>query len=357
MLLFINTSLTSLFLSPAFANESDGNETSKLSIFTKNTVRADEPLPDPEGELFFNYSRLDIESLSHLAQIITFFAILIGGIWAFYNFTRSRRLKAAEWVHDLFQQFQLKEEFSKGKLYIRYEYSEIAEPVLAKMIIHGDNSLKKNHKEDKDQRTQALQIDRALNILEHVLYLKSEKHITEGECDTYFGFWFRLINRSNMGILRRYLVNFNYNLLAKYTKCSNDEYIVFYGTQLSEEQAYRDLNFDENLEFLGDCKINGKLYDFGKFPNIVLCTDNETDVVTAELYLLKNKDFFREIDKNKMKHGFTPTTTQVSQYKSKCKQEVRLNPPVDAWIYTNKLQQTEDAALIQSGSWKKRQRS
>ncbi len=331
--------LISTCMPPAFAEQFKGK------VSTKSTQTTEQASPLKSDKLF-NYRRMDIESYSHFAQIgifcaetLTVIFLFIGGGWGIYNFYRTRQLKSAEWLHDLFQQFQLKEEFSNGKLYIRYEYIKITEPVLAKMIIHGDNSLKEDIDKNKDQREQALQIDRVLNILEHVLYLQSEKHITERGRNTYFEFWFKLIIRPDFGILRRYMVNFNYDLLSKFTKSSKDEYIVFY------EQPHEDLDCNENLEFIGLCNVNGKLCNYGMSPHIVLETGTETDIISVYLYRITSS-LLRKVDDYEKKFNCIPTTTRILQCKTNSSDKMLpLKLPVDAWVYTNRLLYNDKADL------------
>ena len=152
----------------------------------------------------------------------------------------------------------------------------------------------------------------------------------------YFKHWFDLLSDPERGALRRYLVNFGYERLARFARCSQDEFLLLYGSLGSSEATHAELRLDKALQRLGSREIRGSLYDLDRYPGLVL----GSSVVVAELFKIRDRsvllrlDEFEEYDHAKPEQSlFRRTTLQLPRYHSWITDKLHGHPRIDAWIY------------------------
>lgn len=280
-------------------------------------------------------------------KVLTALGVWVGGIWALVLYRHGKRREAAQWMHDIFQRFQLGSEFDRAKLAFDFEYRDVVEPIHAALVAGGNAAL------DPSRRTDSQHIDRLLNYLEHLVYLADNGHAKWNDCLAYFKYWFDLLSDPERGALRRYLVNFGYERLAKFAHAAPDEFLLLYGSLGSRESMHAELGLDKALQRLGPREIHGSLYDLGKYPGLVL----GPGVVVAELFKIRDLsvllrlDEFEEYDHAKPEQSlFRRTTLQLPRYRWRIANKLRRYPMIDPWIYVYN-QPIDGTDKIEDPSW------
>lgn len=69
-----------------------------------------------------------------LGQMLLGTGAVFGGIWALYNYHRSRRQEAARWLQGVFKDFYLTKKFKDVRELLEYNYPEKAGPLLERRI-------------------------------------------------------------------------------------------------------------------------------------------------------------------------------------------------------------------------------
>jgi gamma-glutamylcyclotransferase (GGCT)/AIG2-like uncharacterized protein YtfP len=268
--------------------------------------------------------------LEPVIKVLTALGALVGGTWALLLYHHGKHREAAQWMHDIFQRFQLGNEFDRAKLIFDFEYRDVVEPIHAVLVAGGNAAL------DPSKRADSQHIDRLLNYLEHLLYLADNGHAKWSDCMAYFKYWFELLLDPDRGALRRYLVNFGYERLAKFAHAAPDEFLLLYGSLGSRVSMHAELGLDKALQRLGAREIHGSLYDLGEYPGLV----PGPGTVTAELFKIRDLsvllrlDKFEEYDHAKIEQSlYRRTTLKLPRHRSRIVNKLRGRPTIDAWIY------------------------
>ena len=116
---------------------------------------------------------------------------------------------------------------------------------------------------------------------------------------------------------------------------------------------HAELGLDKALQRLGPRDIHGSLYDFGKYPGLVL----GPGVVVAELFkirelsVLLRLDEFEEYDHAKPEQSlYRRTTLQLPRYRWRIANKLRRYPMIDPWIYVFN-QPIDRKDTIEEPSW------
>jgi gamma-glutamylcyclotransferase (GGCT)/AIG2-like uncharacterized protein YtfP len=280
-------------------------------------------------------------------KVLTALGALVGGIWALLLYRHGKRREAAQWMHDIFQRFQLGNEFDRAKLIFDFEYRDVVEPIHAALVAGGNATL------DPSRRADSQHIDRLLNYLEHLVYLADNGHAKWGDCLVYFKYWFDLLLNPERGALRRYLVNFGYERLAGFARAAPEEFLLLYGSLGSRESMHAELGLDKALQRLGPREIRGSLYDLGPYPGLVL----GPGVVVAELFKIRDLsvllrlDKFEEYDHAKPDQSlYRRTTLQLPRYRWRIANKLHRSAMIDPWIYVYN-QPIDGNDKIEEPSW------
>jgi hypothetical protein len=176
----------------------------------------------------------EAEFIKLATPAITLVAGLLGGFWVVWVFWRSKRREAAQWMHALFEKFQLGAEFDKVKIMFDFGYREEIEPLHAALVAGGNDALVVT------ERPNAHLVDRLLNYLEHILYLTENGHARWNDSKAYFQYWFGLLKAPERGAMRRYLAHFGYEHLARFAGCSSKrgDFILLYGSLMIQLPRY-----------------------------------------------------------------------------------------------------------------------
>ncbi|ARS89577.1 gamma-glutamylcyclotransferase family protein [Natrarchaeobaculum aegyptiacum] len=139
--------------------------------------------------------------------------------------------------------------------------------------------------------------------------------------------------------------------------------IVLYGTLRRGSEKYVEFGLEDRLTYVGECTLEGLLYDLGEYPGLVLepevrdaegsttddgapDADRSDTLVTGELYRVDDETVVHELDAYE---GYSPANPAGSLY---VRQLVRLEePPVDAWTYVYN-RDVENAPVVTSGDWR-----
>lgn len=268
--------------------------------------------------------------LEPAVKVLTALGALVGGIWALLLYRHGKRREAAQWMHDIFQRFQLGNEFDRAKLIFDFQYRDVVEPIHAALVAGGNAALAPSRRADSQH------IDRLLNYLEHLVYLADNGHAKWSDCLVYFKYWFDLLLNPERGALRRYLINFGYERLAKFAHTAPDEFLLLYGSLGSRESMHAELGLAKALQPLGPREIRGTLYDLEQYPGLVL----GPGVVVAELFKIRDLSVLSRLDKyeeydhaNSEQSLFRRTTLQLPRYRSRIANKLRRHPAIDPWIY------------------------
>src|SRR5437016_376095 len=81
---------------------------------------------------------MDTQSWSALGSMLLAFGALFGGLWALYNYHRTRRYEAARWLQGVFKDFYLSGRFKEVRELLEYDYPERAGPLLERRITDRD---------------------------------------------------------------------------------------------------------------------------------------------------------------------------------------------------------------------------
>jgi len=275
------------------------------------------------------------ELAAALGQALTGLAVVVGGGWALVTYRNAKRAEAAKWLFEVFNRFQVGRAFKKAKLIFDFEYREVVEPILGRAVFYGTEGLL------REERQPSVLIDRILNYLEHLMYMKANSHVTEADCRAYFGYWLGLLDHPERGALRRYLHGFGYDGLAMRVETHEHEYLLVYGTLVSDGRAQDDLEIRPMLARVGTRTIRGALYDLGPYPGFVPGTGRGADEVEAELFRIDDFAAIRVLDEHE---EYDPRDLDGSMYlrrtlrveapeAERVRGSGRRPPMIDAWIY------------------------
>lgn len=287
--------------------------------------------------------------VSAIAEFIFALGVAAGGLWAIYTYRESKRTNAAEWINNLFKDFYLNDRFEDIRRGLEYHYEDEIQPLIEGRLTENDRRVKPLTEEDIELLSQ---IDDLLNYFEHIAYLEKEGHIKAKDRDAMFEYWFELLNQPKFAAIRRYASKFGFQGIATALDSTDEEYIMIYGTLMRDYDAHEELSLTDHLTYLDECTVNGKLYDLGEYPGLILRNGMDPDPsgeqrhVTGELYRVEDESVFAEMDEFER---YDPNDRENSLY---VRQIVRLNdPPVDAWVYVYN-RDIEDATIIESGDWR-----
>lgn len=285
-------------------------------------------------------------------KMLMAFGALVLGLWALLLYRHAKRREVAQWMHDIFQRFQVGNEFDQAKLIFDFQYHDVVEPIHAALIAGGNAAL------DPSKRTDSQHIGRLLNYLEHLLYLADNGHAERSDCMAFFKHWFDLLLDPERGALRRYLLNLGYERLARLARASSGEFLLLYGSLGNRESMHTELSLDKALQPLGPREIPGSLYDLGEFPGLVL----GPGVVVAELFKIRDLsvllrlDEFEEYDHAELEQSlFRRTTLRLPRHRSRIANKLRGNPTIDPWIYVYN-QPIDGKDKIEELSWDEHKR-
>jgi gamma-glutamylcyclotransferase (GGCT)/AIG2-like uncharacterized protein YtfP len=270
-----------------------------------------------------------------LGEMLLGVGAVSAGIWALYNYYRTRRFEAARWLQGVFRDFYLSSQFNDVRELLEYNYPERAGPLLERRITD-------RHVPITTEEMRLLQdLDTLLNYFEHVLYLELEGQIHQRDRQAVFEYWFDIMGSSDRASIRRYAAHFGFERVAQVLNAERDDYVAVYGSlrkglHLSDHPEVQDELID-----CGSCVIPGLLYDLGDYPGL---RPGDGRVV-GELYKLLDLSALRVLDEYERYDALHP---DKSLY---IRRAVRLvEPAIDAWtyIYNEKI---DESRRILSGDW------
>jgi gamma-glutamylcyclotransferase (GGCT)/AIG2-like uncharacterized protein YtfP len=106
-------------------------------------------------------------------------------------------------------------------------------------------------------------------------------------------------------------------------------HIVFYGTLRAGYAAHARLNLPTALTYVGKCRLDGKLYDLGRYPGFVPGADR----VEGEVYRIRDPALLARLDAFE---GYTARMPERSRFLRKVIRVPRARCSavrVRAWIY------------------------
>ena len=278
---------------------------------------------------------LDAQGWSAIGQTLLGIGAVAGGLWAIYNFRRTRRLEAARWLQGVFRDFYLATTFKDVRELLEYNYPELAGPLLERRITD-------RHVPISTQEMRLLQdLDTLFNYFEHVLYLEYEGQITRNDRQAVFAYWFDIMSEPDRASVRRYAAKFGFERVTKALEANTPEYVAVYGSLRQGFELPDRPDVGGALKDKGKCRIQGVLYDLGEYPGI----RHGDDEVIGELYEVRDLRVFRVLDEYE-KYDARDRTNSLYIRKA-----VRLiEPAVDAWVYFYN-DEIPAERRISSGDW------
>lgn len=181
---------------------------------------------------------ISLEKLQLVSQICFNIGAGFAGVWAVFQYVKTRRSNAVKWTQQLFEDFYILDHFNDGRNLLEYEYFEKVVPLLRMRVVDRDMSL------TIEQRDRLADLDKLLNYFEHLLYLEQSALINKKDRKVFFEYWFGLLSEPDKGSLRRYLKNCGYERLADETLTQEDELVMLsplflkshIGSQLLEDR-------------------------------------------------------------------------------------------------------------------------
>lgn len=270
-------------------------------------------------------------------------AAVCTAVWAIFNYRRAKRVEAAHWLQNTFEQFYLSEQFREVRHVLEYEYTDVLGPLLERRLTNRDVPC-------SAVELQVLQnIDNLLNYFEWMLYLQSNGHMSKDDLEALFDYWFGVMRDPNRSAVRRYCACWGWERLSNALNAQRLEYTASYGSLMTGLQLDDAPDMTDYLELVGPCTIKGTLYDLGHYPGLVSGDGN----VAGELYRFKFElpdpratEAFRLLDSYER---YDAHDLSESLYR---RHVVRLaQPDVDAWTYVYN-HPVEEKLLIESGDWR-----
>lgn len=272
-----------------------------------------------------------------LGQMLLGVGAIFAGMWALYNYHRTRRYEAARWLQGVFKDFYLSERFKDVRELLEYNYPERAGPLLERRITDRHVPI------TTDEMHLLQDVDNLLNYFEHVLYLENEGHLSQKDRQAVFEYWFDVMSAPERASLRRYVSRFGFERVAKALSAGSLDYVAVYGSLRSGFALPDAPDVGDRLIDRGTCTIQGLLYDLGDYPGVVAGQGS----VAGELFEIRDLTVFRDLDQYERYDALDPDSSLY------IRRLVRLQEPtVDAWIYLYN-RDIEGKPIIPSGDWAK----
>lgn len=288
-----------------------------------------------------DYLPKDIEDLAYFVGVV---GAIITAVRALVLYERSKRQTTAKWLHELFRDFYLTDEFLRIREEIEYKCDQVLAPLVEKRITDRHVPL------TEEEIDLLSSLDNLLNYLEFLLYLESKKQLPAQDRKALFSYWFSVLSASNNSSIRRYIQRFEFRRLADLLQANSArepfpqnfiEYLALYGTLRLDSKSFKELELDKLLSYAGTCTIPGDLYDFDTFPGLVpgLGQANGDLFRFTDLSVLQTIDTYEEYD---------PQQSESSLFIRRC---IRLaSPPKDVWVYLYNGD-LSPGKLISTGEW------
>jgi gamma-glutamylcyclotransferase (GGCT)/AIG2-like uncharacterized protein YtfP len=226
--------------------------------------------------------------------------------------------------------------FSKIRTLFEYSYQDKLASLIERRITNREIAL------TDDDVSILKELDTLLNYFEHVLYLENDGHMSNGDRQAVFEYWFELMLAPECGGLRRYIDTFGFERIERALCCTQKkEYIALYGSLMKTFNGVGQLGVEGKLKYVSKCEISGKIYDLGEYPGLVF----GDGVVVGELYEICDLSVFKILDKFER---YYPEDRGNSLFIRTC---LKLeNSEIDAWIYayTNDISENK---RVTSGDW------
>lgn len=276
-----------------------------------------------------------------IGVLIGLLTATIGGLWSVRKVLDAKRADQAAWLHKLFVDFYLREEFRP----------------LRKMLEYGDNSIaalierrvsRRELTVDSSEADLLCSLDSFLNYLELLFTLEQEGQIHRRGRDAVFRYWNDVLCLPQNSALRRYLDRFGFEAIVEVLPAQvvdsiskGEEYFALYGslTRFGGKQA--EANIDQRLDYVGSCEIPGQIVDLGDYPGLI----ESEGQVQAELFKSSDPEVFLLLDKFEK---FSPDDPKASLFLRKCVWLPSCGR--DCWVYYLNGPR-ENAVVIPSGDW------
>lgn len=187
-------------------------------------------------------------NIAEWSQVVFNLGAILAGFWAVFQYIHARRIEAARWTQELFENFYVKDHFSEGRDLLEYEYRQVLVPLLRMRVLDRDLPL------DKKQRVDLANIDKLLNYFEHLKYLVETGNINDKDREVFFEHWFGIMSSCNSSTLRRYLRECGYERLAEDAVTQHDE-LVAISPKLSSISDFSNYEDGRALAFYGEMKL------------------------------------------------------------------------------------------------------
>ncbi len=107
----------------------------------------------------------------------------------------------------------------------------------------------------------------------------------------------------------------------------NNDYLFVYGTLRNDYHLKLKDRIAKELEYIGKAKVEGSLYDLGKYPGAI--KDNKNNEVIGDVFLITDPErVFKVLDKYEGEEF----------HRKKERVKLRSGKSVNAWIYWYNLQ-------------------
>jgi hypothetical protein len=146
---------------------------------------------------------------SALGNMLVGIGALAAGVWAIFNYYKTRHNEASKWLNALFSEFYIKDTFGRIRVLLEYHYRDILGPLIERRITDRHVAI------TEDEIQILFELDTLLNYFEHVLYLEEERHLKKYDRQALLEYWFNLMADPSYGGLRRYVARFGFEQIAR----------------------------------------------------------------------------------------------------------------------------------------------
>jgi gamma-glutamylcyclotransferase (GGCT)/AIG2-like uncharacterized protein YtfP len=123
-------------------------------------------------------------------------------------------------------------------------------------------------------------------------------------------------------------------------------HIAFYGLLNPGHGPFERLGLADALEFVGPCRIRGRLYDLGDYPALV----RGEGMAEGRLYRIRDPRVLKPLD------GFEAVVRDVPKASEYLRRPIRLDDPaVTAWVYIYN-RRPPPGTRVPDGPWRPQER-
>lgn len=241
-----------------------------------------------------------LDAIEPFATVAGVVALIVGGAWAGFQYTRARRSANAQWLTSLYRDFYIDSRIARARTRLEDEYDDLFRPVVQDWV-SGRRSARQARRWDREVEQD---LDLLLNFLEMLSRLERSGEFPEGDLLSLFEYWLsEVVGSQDRPELRLYVQAFGYEGLCELigratarragssptlrrrqsggslvTPLEDPLRVAVYGSLVPGSLTWasferfaaerEQLDIGSRMIVEGSCTIVGTLVDLGEFPGL-----------------------------------------------------------------------------------------